>query len=89
MTAQQLSITTKLLATEMVGTGYVSKIDECFDFWVLTLENGYVEIHPNGSATHFNLDGVKICSVGFKTMQDNWYGFKEALQPPGTCVRLT
>jgi hypothetical protein len=84
MTAEQLTIVTK-----MVGTGYVGRIDECLGFWTLTLENGYVEIHPNGSATHFNGDCLKICMVGYKTMCDNWYDFEAALRPPGkdSCKR--
>jgi hypothetical protein len=81
MTAEQLTIITK-----MVGTGYVGRIDECLGFWTLTLENGHVTVHPHGHAGHYDKKGVKVLNVPYETMDDAEYDFEAALRP-STCKR--
>jgi|APSaa5957512576_1039674.scaffolds.fasta_scaffold70240_4 hypothetical protein len=79
MTAEQLTIVTK-----MVGTGLVLKM-ETFDYttgtvMTIRLENGHVDIYPNGSAEHYDFEGDRISIIAYGRMNDKWYDFKLALR---------
>jgi hypothetical protein len=84
MSPEQLTIVTK-----MVGTGYVTHMDEWpqIDYepvWWLELCNGRVAVHPLGSAAHYDKKGIKVLNVSYETMDDAEYDFEAALRP-STC----